>query len=194
MRASMVWLVLAMALSPAAAQSQAAASSPMDRATAEIAAGRSATSTADSTAANMVPEPPSAVAMSDSATRQKYLEAMQRYFEYRANGYEFRSRVFEWQLSSSRAIFVVVLLLVGVGIYFAAVQFHVALSAARRSAAPPGTGPGNAPIADGLNTQLEITAKGIIVNSSVMGVVILALSLAFFYLFLVYVYPIENVL
>lgn len=186
MRAWTAGLALALALASPAAAPAPAASSPMDRATAAAAA--------DPTAVSVLPDPPSEVAIADPATRQKYLEAMQRYYEYRANGYEFRSRVFEWQLFSSRATFLVVLLLVGVGIYFAAVQFHVALSAARQSAAQPGTGPGNATVTEGLNTRLEFTATGVIVNSSVMGVVILALSLAFFYLFLVYVYPIENVL
>ena len=45
-----------------------------------------------------------------------------------------------------------------------------------------------------LATQLEVSAKGIVVNSSVMGVIILALSLAFFYLYLVYIYPITDAL
>lgn len=152
-----------------------------------------------------LPEPPSEVAMSDANTRTKYLLALQSYYEYRTKGYEYRSRVFEWQLHSSRTIFVIVLLLVGAGIYFAAVQFHVALSTAKRGAKKTATKGGEGATAEAANvgdklgaaalsTQLEITAKGVIVNSSVMGVVILALSLAFFYLFLVYVYPIQNVI
>ncbi len=121
---------------------------------------------------------------------------MQRYYEYRTDGYAYRRRVFEWQLLSSRAIFVVVLALVGCGIYFAAVQFHVALAALRhpraREPAPP------APAAEPtsaipLQTRLEVSAKGLAINSSVLGVIILALSLAFFYLYLLYVYPIHNV-
>jgi hypothetical protein len=45
----------------------------------------------------------------------------------------------------------------------------------------------------GLATRFEISAKGLVVNSSVLGVIILTLSIAFFYLYLVYVYPIQNV-
>ena len=44
-----------------------------------------------------------------------------------------------------------------------------------------------------LATHLELSAKGVVVNSSVLGVIILSLSLAFFYFYLVYVYPIQNV-
>jgi hypothetical protein len=36
-------------------------------------------------------------------------------------------------------------------------------------------------------------ASGIKVSSPVLGVVILVISLAFFYFYLVYVYPIENI-
>jgi hypothetical protein len=138
-----------------------------------------------------MPTQPNETVLGDSATKRSYLDAMQRYYEYRANGYAYRNRVFEWQLFASRLIFVVVLVLVGVGIFFAAVQFRGAMRAASRSATitesktPIETLP--------LATQLEISAKGIVVNSSVMGIIILALSLGFFYLYLVYVYPITDV-
>jgi hypothetical protein len=123
--------------------------------------------------------------------------------------------VFEWQLLSSRLIFVVVLALVSAGLYFAAVQFRIAMRAAARRVdavltavptagptvmptavpsatppAPPSAAPDPATV---LGTQLEVSAKGVVVNSSVMGVIILALSLAFFYLYLVHVYPIKDV-
>jgi hypothetical protein len=139
-----------------------------------------------------LPDSAPSVVMSDPATRAKYLTAMQRFYEYRANGYAYRSRVFEWQLLSSRVIFVIVLVLVTAGIYFAAAQFRVAMIAARRNLlTPPG---GDAPAGGNpLATQLEISAKGVVINSSVLGVIILGLSLAFFYLYLVYVYPIQNV-
>jgi hypothetical protein len=150
------------------------------------------------TAPTALPDSPSAVAMEDPATRQKYLDAVGRYYQYRLNGFEFRSRVFEWQLLSSRLIFVVVIVLVLAGIYFSAVQFHVALMTARRAAgratAPPEATEAKLPPALPFATQLEISAKGIIVNSSVLGVIVLALSLAFFYFYLVYVFPIKDTL
>ncbi len=42
-------------------------------------------------------------------------------------------------------------------------------------------------------TELEISSNGVKVNSPVPGVIILVISLAFFYLYLVYLCPIENV-
>lgn len=142
-----------------------------------------------------LPDSPSAAALEDPATRQKYLDAVGRYYEYRLSGFEFRSRLFEWQLFSSRVIFVIVILLVLAGIYFSAVQFHVALITARRASKhvePAADAKTAAP--SPFATQLEISAKGIIVNSSVLGVIVLALSLAFFYFYLVYVYPINDTL
>ncbi|MET0984385.1 MAG: hypothetical protein ABW034_03155 [Steroidobacteraceae bacterium] len=139
------------------------------------------------------PASPDQVVLADTATRDTYLRAMRGYYEYRTSGYQYRARVFEWQLFSSRIIFCTVVLLVCAGIYFAAVQFHVALAVARRtnsiateSAAPSEGSP--------LVTHLEISAKGVVVNSSILGVIILVLSLAFFYLYLVYVYPIQDVI
>lgn len=175
----------------------ASAQSRMEQATSAAALaeegspGQPGPSGADKGAVAALPSDPGGVVLGDPDTRQRYLEAMQRYYEYRANGYAYRSRVFEWQLFSSRVIFAVVLVLVGAGIYFAAVQFRGAMRVAARPGAaepsPPAPGAG-------LVTQLEVSAKGIVVNSSVMGVIVLALSLAFFYLYLVYVYPISDVL
>lgn len=111
-------------------------------------------------------------------TRAAYQKAWQQYYEYRGNGYSFRQGVFDWQHFSTKAIFVVVILLVLVGVYFAGVQFHTG----KRSNNPSDT-----------ESEVQISWKGITVRSPVLGVVILAISLAFFYLYLIYVYPIENV-
>jgi hypothetical protein len=185
--------IFACASGPTLAQSR------MERATAAAGAAGDTRSpenpsspTAEKPAATAMPSAPGDVVLGDAATRQRYLDSMQRYYEYRANGYAYRSRVFEWQLLSSRVIFLIVLALVSAGIYFAAVQFRGAMRAAARPAASAEASPTLSGVT--LATQLEVSAKGVVVNSSVMGVIILALSLAFFYLYLVYVYPITDVL
>lgn len=173
---------------PPAEPAAARPSSPMDQATAKAAVPHAEAAGADARIA--MPESPSEVVLKDAATRQRYLESMQRYYEYRSDGYAYRSRVFEWQLISSKAIFVVVLVLVMCGIYFAWVQFRAAMIAMHRKAAVEAAAK-DAP--NPLATQFEVSSKGIVINSSVLGVIILGLSLAFFYLYLVYVYPIQNV-
>src|SRR5262249_19156950 len=116
--------------------------SPIEKATAAAARERDATEglkkpeSSPSGVTSALPDAPGAVALTDPVTRPKYLTALQRFYDSRANGYDYRSRVFEWQLLSSRVIFLIVLLLVGAGIYFAAVQFHVALATARRGVGP----------------------------------------------------------
>jgi hypothetical protein len=115
--------------------------------------------------------------MLDPKTKERYLTALQHYYEYRISGYEHRRRVFEWQLFSSKFIFVVVLVLVLAGIYFAAVQFHTALGRKEKEEV----------------TEFVASATGIKVSSPVLGVIILVISLAFFYLYLVYVYPITEI-
>ena len=117
-------------------------------------------------------------AVSDPNTRRLYEKAMQDYYAYRSQGLGHRSAVFAWQLFSAKLIFVVVLVLVGCGIVFAAVQFRQGMQR-----------PGKSEVATGV----ELSAKGIKLNSPVLGVIILFLSLGFFYLYLVYVYPVENI-
>ena len=197
-------LLLLLMMAASGLTTSLAAQSAMERAT-EKADGQTITEPAPSNAladevTTALPSAPGDVVLTDGPTRQKYLAAMQRYYDYRADGYAYRSRVFEWQLLSSRAIFAIVLALVGAGMYFAAVQFRVAMQEASRrisKATTAGAAPVTADAAETkstLATQIEVSAKGIIVNSSVLGVIILGLSLAFFYLYLVYVYPIHNVL
>ena len=123
----------------------------------------------------------------EKATRAKYEEALRVYYDYTMEGLNHRSDVFEWQLFSARLIFVTVVLLVAFGIYFAAVQFHVGL---RRKASPEtGEKESTAPAV----TKISASLEGVQVTSPVLGVIILVISLAFFYMYLVFVYPIENV-
>lgn len=116
------------------------------------------------------------------ATSAAYQDALQAYFAYRKAGYEHRLRVFEWQSLSTIIIFFVVLLLVLCGIGFAAIQFRAGLR---------GRGEGGAPPAE--ETEISLSLSELKVRSPVLGVIILTISLAFFYLYLVHVYPIRNV-
>jgi hypothetical protein len=137
--------------------------------------------------------------LADPAANQGYMNALKGYYQYRIEGYEHRRQVFAWQLFSSKVIFAVVLLLVCSGIYFAALQFHAGLkrqsemhAAKRVSAAAYAGQQGTESVTDPEVTTLSMGTEGIKVSSPVLGVVILTISLAFFYLYLVYVYPISD--
>ena len=119
----------------------------------------------------------------DPETNRLYEKALQDYYSYRSYGLQHRKAVFKWQLFSAKLIFIIVLGLVFCGVTFAAIQFRKGIKDQT---------PGKASN-DNLSTEMELTTKGIKINSPVLGVIILTISLAFFYLYLVYVYPIENV-
>jgi hypothetical protein len=61
-------------------------------------------------------------------------------------------------------------------------QFHAGLR--RRGPAAPG---------EAEETEFSLSLSDVKVRSPVLGVIILTISLAFFYLYLVHVYPIRNV-
>jgi len=117
-----------------------------------------------------------------NANRDSYItyqKALQAYYGYLIQGYKHRSEVFKWQLFSSRLLFIIVILLVFSGIYFAAVQFYAGLK--------------NKNLDPEQLTTISISSKNIEISSPVIGIIILVLSLGFFYLYLVYVYPIKEI-
>jgi len=108
------------------------------------------------------------------------LLAWQNYYSYMTHGYKHRKNVFSWQLVSSKIIFFVVIFLVLMGIYFAWLQFIHVLR--KRDLTKT--------LAEELRTELTASGKEIKVSSPVLGVIILLISLMFFFLYLKYVYPI----
>lgn len=144
---------------------------------------------------SLLPEASSGLDQLDPATREQYNAAMREYYRYRINGYQHRTDIFRWQFFSSKIIFFVVILLVLSGVYFSGVQFHSAL---RRGRAPaPAAQDGAAQVLAVTQhevTEIEASVKGIRVSSPVLGVLILVISFLFFYLYLIYVYPIVDTL
>lgn len=103
-------------------------------------------------------------------------QSLTAYYSYRATGLEQRTKVFAWQHTSTIIIFAMVMLIVFAGLYFSWMQFRTV------------TNPDDMKV-----SSIELGAAGIKVTSPVLGVIILALSLAFFYLYLVHVYPVTEV-
>ncbi|MEJ2539886.1 MAG: hypothetical protein P8188_07955 [Gemmatimonadota bacterium] len=104
---------------------------------------------------------------------------------YATWGLTHRRRVFEWQHQSSRIIFYAVLFLVFTGVGFSGIQFYRSLRESTDGVR----------VEDGDErgvSHFELSTGGLKISSPVLGVIILGLSLAFFYLYLVYVYPIAE--
>ena len=119
----------------------------------------------------------------DAEGQQALKNSLRSYYEYRIQGFEHRQSVFEWQLLSSKVIFVVVVLLVSAGVYFSWLQFQIEM---KRKASDDGY--------EGSTSTIEASSTGIKVSSPILGVIILVISLLFFYLYLVHVYRIEEIL
>jgi hypothetical protein len=129
----------------------------------------------------------------DPETAREAREAFREYYRYRTTGFRHRRATFEWQLLSSKIIFTAVILLVFTGIYFAGVQFHATLRRPPPRVATEAAADAAEPTVAGLGGTIDAGPGSIKVSSPVLGVIILTLSLAFFYLYLVYVYPIQEI-
>lgn len=151
------------------AQVEAASTSPLD----ELRAMKEAQDEARTTAADAVPPGLSAEFTLSPEVEQKMTEYALAYYGNLLVGLDHRQRVFEWQYMSSIIIFFVVITIVLIGLYFSWMQFH-------------------AKDGDVGQTNVDVSKDGIKVSSPVLGVIILLLSLAFFYLYLVHVYPISE--
>jgi len=106
--------------------------------------------------------------------------------EYTKFAYDYKKGVFQWQLLSSKIIFCVVVVVVFMGLYLSYMQFR--MSAQRfdkvherhqKLIENPLT-----------TTKLEISRDGIKVDSAVIGLIILVISIVFFFLYLRFVFPI----
>jgi hypothetical protein len=139
----------------------------------------------------------------DPETARSMQQSLKAYYDYRSHGFEHRKAVFAWQLLSAKIIFAIVVALVAVGIYFSWIQLSAGMrgKTAPASALPAGRpadlpatirGETAAPSTPAVTT-LEASPSGIRVSSPVIGVILLVISLAFFYLYLAYVYPIEEI-
>jgi hypothetical protein len=139
-----------------------------------------------------------------SPLRQKVIDAQLKYLIY---SWHHTRNVFVWQYWSGIVIFVVSVLLVAAGIVFAAWQLQYSMrlgskrmevmdahAAALNAAAAAGDGTAaSAAACEPSDTTLKISATGLEVHSATLGVIILAFSMCFFYMYLKYVYPIQLV-
>lgn len=116
----------------------------------------------------------------DEQSRELVVERFRRYQVHQIEALEHRERLFRWQLRANQISFVVVLVLVSAGIVFSGIQFAHSLRAV------PGES-GEASV-----HELSISAQGVSVKSSVIGLIVLTISLGFFYLYLVHVFPLEE--
>lgn len=134
-----------------------------------------------------------AAARSDSVVYTAYISAVRAYYEGREKKYrlndslralvnahhgwtlENRQSAMKRQQSIGIAVFCIAVILVAIGVVFAWMQFRIAMRHAKAGEILPAS-------------TIKASIGTIEVSSSVLGILILALSLAFFYLYLRYVF------
>jgi hypothetical protein len=118
-------------------------------------------------------------------------------YDSHANGKSFiaqhQEKVFKWQLFSSKIVFWTVNLIVLAGLVFSGVQFYLALRMPVQHQGVPDRKGRDHSLENPMYTEIEITYQSVKVKTAIVGVIILAISLAFFYLYLHFIYPIQPI-
>ena len=120
------------------------------------------------------------------------LNALKEHFGYESERLKHRKWVFRFQLIATNISFVIVLVMVGFGLRFAQIQFLREFPTLPLAPTPAGS-PMTTPAHDSSTTDIEISLARIKVSSSILGVIILALAMGFFYLYIQFVFPIQGV-
>jgi hypothetical protein len=143
--------------------------------------------------------------------KKQCILAYSEYYRHEAGVFKQQEKVYDFQLLSSKVILLIVILLVLSGIVFAGLQFWYALIKAplidsnppQPVVSPPGTptdqvGAGIVPptpkrnVGDTFTSDLEVSMTGFKVKSSILGLLLVLISMVFFFLYIRYVYPIEQ--
>lgn len=128
------------------------------------------------------------------------------YYDYYRTSFKYRERVFNWQHESTIIIFIMVMLVVLAGLVFSGIHFYrsmqymqavntLLIAHTKKLIKQPNmdSKPASDPEKPGSADHfVKFSKDGIELRSSVLGVIILGLSIAFFYLYLFFVYPINQ--
>jgi uncharacterized protein YpmB len=140
----------------------------------------------------------------DEATRRLMAEdfaSQARHLQWQR---EYERRGWEWHLLSTQLLFGVVILIVLFGLFITYRQFqrdysdweqrqHEIAKAKQKDAGADAVAvAANSPAPSATATTLKVSAEGLEVTSQVVGLIVLALSLAFFFLYVKDVYPIRE--
>ncbi|MBD2462353.1 hypothetical protein H6G89_15000 [Oscillatoria sp. FACHB-1407] len=112
---------------------------------------------------------PETVVTSPTLQLAELASALDKYYLW---GLEHRKATFQLQLIKDNILFVVVLTILGFGLYLSYIQFKKG---------------------DQAEGSLKLGPAGVEITSSILGIFILAFSIGFFYLYLVHVFQIEEI-
>jgi hypothetical protein len=130
-----------------------------------------AQSRVDFSAAAQAADTKAATALSGDSTQDKEYAAAR--LEYDKFALHHAQRTYEWQFWASIFIFVLVITAVGLGLWMSFLHFYEGRK--------------------GGGGSVKVSPQGVELSSPVIGLMILVVSLAFFYLYLTQVYPITEI-
>ena len=111
-----------------------------------------------------------------------------QYYESQGRDLELRQQAFEWHAFSTKALFWCVITITGVGLALSWREFGKYYEPRlRKQPGPPGAAEPAAEVPP--QSVVKVGAQGLEVTSSLIGFLVLSVSLAFFYLYVVNVYP-----
>jgi hypothetical protein len=116
-------------------------------------------------------------------------------WKYSINNLSHRRRSFEWQLLSSKFIFFIVMFIVVCGIIFSGLQFYQSwkMSSKFTKMANSKNLEQIEKLLDQDESQITVSpSSGVSITTSVVGFLVLCISICFFYLYLQHVYPINE--
>jgi hypothetical protein len=137
----------------------------------------------------------------NEAVTKACLSTLTEYYVAEGENLRFRHASYLWALISSMILFLTTVLLIGMGLMFAWIQFRQSFApsplrtftASDMSQQEVSVKPEVAVAPAHLGGLVEISSKRLTVSSPVLGVIVLAMSMAFLYMYLRYVYPIQEV-
>nr|WP_143404094.1 hypothetical protein [Gaetbulibacter sp. 4G1] len=125
--------------------------------------------------------------------KEEYFE--KQYSNYFTDNLRHREETFNWQLFSSKVIFFTVIVIVLCGLIFSGIKFHqsIKLNKALSKLENEESIEKILKLNSADKTEVELSINnGLKMTSSIIGLIILFISIAFFYLYILYVYPINQ--
>ncbi|MEI8111883.1 MAG: hypothetical protein WCH59_12910 [Chitinophagia bacterium] len=113
----------------------------------------------------------------ENLANEKINESLASYYAW---AFKNRQQVLLQQQKSSSIIFYMVLILVLSGLIFSGIQFYIAFTGSKKRVVMP-------------ETSFKASLSGVEISSSLLGILILTLSIVFFYLYLIKVYPLVSI-
>ena len=137
--------------------------------------------------------------LTNSATEQveNYSSNLEReQYEYEIWLIRYNKKIYEYQHTSSKVLLGISVIVLTCGLYFSYMQFKDRTKIRNIDVVNNNQNSENdeklLEKGDDSKTSLKIGAAGIEISSSIIGLLILCVSLAFFYLYISNIYPIEN--